>query len=121
MGLGSVNPVKAVKRAAKSISKSISKGIKSAGRKLDAEIHRAGRDIDQELGLTEDLQHPLNEVKKIGLFKTPDFMKPPELPAMEKDTYIAPDYEELARARRRRSGGRGTPTIMSQGTESLGG
>jgi len=125
MGGGSLNPVKKVKKAWKKTKETLSSGAK--------EVRRAGRDIDQELGLTEDIKDPFGEVKKYGkkwdsyvserspAKKMFDKMTP-DIPDMTqpKDPYIAPDPEAIAQSRRRRRRG-GASTIMTSGSDTLGG
>lgn len=114
MGGKSLNPVKRVKKALKKTKETLSSINEERKRSHSgdpvADIKFAGRKWDAYVSERSPAKKMFDRM-----------FKPPELPVMEKDAYIAPDEEELARARRRRGGGRGTPTIMSQNSDSLGG
>lgn len=104
MGGSSLNPVKAIKKAVKktkSILDNPGEAIRDLGRKIDKAHYR-----------------PFNMAMDKIAAKVAPAMPDAQTPQQQ---YIAPDSEELARARRRR-GWRGTPTIMSQSSgDGLGG
>ena len=125
---GSLNPVKAVKKAIKKTKSLLSSGaaeVRRAGVKLDnvggdkmdvgnllstedpfGEVRRAGVSVDKFLGIS-------NQLGKI----MPDM---PEAPAPAPAPPVM-DIEELKRARRRKSGA-GASTILSSGNpDGLGG
>lgn len=113
MGGSSLNPVKRVKKALKKTKKTLSSlnserkrshsgdpiaDIKHAGRKWDAFVSERSPAKKMFDKMTPDM---------------PDMTEP-------KDPYVAPDPEAVAQSRRRRKRG-GASTIMTSGSDSLGG
>lgn len=119
---GSLNPVKAVKKAIKKTKSLLSSGA--------AEIRRAGRDIDETLGLSKDLNDPFAEAKRAGR-NVDEFLGisnqlgkiMPEMPEAPAPAPAPPvmDIEELKRARRRKAGSSASTILSTGNPDGLGG
>ena len=116
MGGGSLNPVKAIKKAVKTAGGAVKKiagnGIKQVA-DIEDNLHGLGRAVDKYGIQNMPIKRGLDKMVEAMTPQMPDMTQP-------KDPYIAPDPEAVAQSRRRRNRG-GAPTIMSSGSDTLGG